>query len=117
MKRLVLLLAMLTLTLTGYGIGVEQYIPIGQSPGVSGKLSKQGVIKSLYSRPKYEDKVTFIQLEGTGGFLEMNHFTTVIYLDFSKCKLPNKVGNWSNIRVGTYVEVFVKRQWIKAQQC
>ena len=78
----------------------ERYIPIGRSPGVSGKLSYIGTIRA------YDPGQRTITLNGqaepkTVSITER----TRIWLDRSKIKKTNVVGDTSALHVGRRTEV------------
>ena len=105
----VVLLAGVLVVLCGYGMGTEQYIPIGQSPGVSGVQSVQGTIV-------LRENETHGICVGTVG----EHYCALvpaelpIYLDRSARQEPNELGTWSDLAVGQYVEWFPGK-WLKIQ--
>jgi hypothetical protein len=118
MKRIWSLLAMLV-CLTGYGEGVEVYIPIGQSPGVSGKLSAMGRITAVV-RPTATQTGLIAVTDGnfTKWFVMVHH--TVIYLDRNSVKKTNTVGTFADLKFGMLAEVNPRKgttiaKWIKVE--
>jgi len=95
----------------------EMFIPIGQSPG----LSKEGsVIGALESVDPEKRSVTVASLSGaqTVGITDR----TMIWLDLSQQKQPNRTGAISDLQQGRKVEVKVRKgepkavaEWIKVQ--
>jgi len=99
----------------------EIFIPIGESPGVSGLYSKIGTVSSLS-----EDEQTFILLDS----LQQSHNVIVtdsssIWLDCTMIKEKNVAGSFSDIKEGILLEVKYFRaadssytdiaEWIKIQ--
>ena len=95
--------------MSGYGAGTEQFIPIGHSPGVSGKLSVQGVIAKADSATKFLCVDTKTDLYCTNYSHAM-----AVYLDRSTQLLPNTIGGWADLVPGKYVEIY-PRKWIKVR--
>ena len=95
----------------------EQFIPIGQSHGVSGKLSVIGEIDS------YDEglRVLTVSAEtGTESVTLTDH--TFIWLDRSELKQANVAGATADLEKGRKVEVKMKEQegqqiaeWVKVQ--
>ena len=95
----------------------EMFIPIGQSPG----LSKEGsVIGTLESVDQEKRSVTVAGLSGaqTVGITDR----TMIWLDMSRQKQPNRNGAINDLQQGRKVEVKVRKgepkavaEWIKVQ--
>ena len=96
----------------------ELYIPVGQSPGLSGKHTRVGKIVQV--NPS-NNTITMADAAGT-------HSVSIapgtrIYLDRSKAGLPNSQGSLTDCKAGDPVEVkFVdnKRgkpaEWVKVQK-
>ena len=82
----------------------EQYIPIGQSPGLSGKYT---VIGKLQSVNPQEQTCTVADTTGaTSGALNVRITErTKIWLDRSKLQQPNLEGTIADLRPGATVEV------------
>jgi len=95
----------------------EMYIPIGQSPGVSGKSSLMGAIE--WVNPQ---KHTLAVL-GPSGIQEiLLTDRTRIWLDRTQARLPNLTGTLANLHKGLKVEVKFRdadqkrvAEWIKVQ--
>ena len=96
----------------------EQYVPLGQSPGVSGTLTVIGTIDAIDAATKT------ITVAGSSGSSSVRVAQqTKIWLDRSKIKQVNLVGAFSDLAAGQTVEVkFVdsdRRQiadWIKVER-
>jgi hypothetical protein len=95
----------------------EMFIPIGQSPGLSGKES---VIGTLESVDQGKGMVTITSPSGT----QTVRFTdrTLIWLDRSLQKQPNQNGAIADLQQGRTVEIKVRKgepktvaEWIKVQ--
>lgn len=92
----------------------ERYIPIGASPGISGKYSYQGKIVGIG-----EDRT--VTIEETGG--ERHTVTirddTAIWLDRTRRRLENVVGTYADCQVGRRAEIMYRHDdpgiaaWIK----
>ncbi len=78
----------------------EVFIPIGKSPGVSGKYSMICKVETI----KVSDSIMAIRQESGNMNLKMTE-QTKIYLDKSKLKLQNEKGTWSDIKPGMTMEV------------
>ena len=96
----------------------ELFIPVGQSPGISGKLSFIGKCGSITPR----DSVVSFMEQGGMKSCRMN-YCTAIYLDRSKLKLTNTKGSLADIKPGSIIEVKLVDnkpngliEWIKVQQ-
>ncbi len=96
----------------------EIYIPIGQSPGVSGKYSIIGKIEAINLN---DSTVTIIQDAGSKVNVKITPGCT-IYLDKNKLKMSNKKGYCANIKPGMRTEAKYKDnkpgnklEWIKVQ--
>ena len=78
----------------------EQYIPIGQSPGLSGKHTVIGKLQSVNPQEKT------CTVAGTTGALNVRITErTKIWLDRSKLRQPNLTGTLADLRPGATVEV------------
>jgi hypothetical protein len=95
----------------------EIYIPIGQSPGLSGKGSLIGTLASV---DRGNRMVTVSSPSGT----QTVRFTdrTLIWLDRSLQKQPNQNGAIADLQQGRTVEIKVRKgepkmvaEWIKVQ--
>ena len=95
----------------------EVFIPIGKSPGVSGKYSMICKVEMV----KTKDSVMTINQES--GVMNLNLTEqTKVYLDKSKLKLQNTKGTLADIKPGRTMEVkYVDNKpnnpvdWIKVQ--
>jgi len=94
----------------------EKFIPIGMSPGVSGKSSYQGSITAVDSAAK-----TFsMQTDGDNKIIGVAA-TTRIWLDRSKSRKSNLDGGFGALETGSTVEVLLdpgdptKAVWIKIE--
>ena len=81
----------------------EQFIPIGKSPGVSGKVTVMGNIESL-------DSTTYsLRIKLSDGSPQtvsiLRQGKTIIYIDKSNRGETNSTGNWQDLKPGLLVEV------------
>lgn len=78
----------------------EQYIPIGQSPGISGKYSTIGVIED------YDPVTHAVRVRSDAGMVtySMNEQTS-IYIDRNASKRTNLKGSYSDCTPGRRVEI------------
>jgi hypothetical protein len=95
------------------------FIPVGQSPGVSGKYTVVGKIKSISAQNQ------ILTIAGSAG----THTATItsrtkIWLDRSTLRLANRSGTFSDCREGQTVEIKYEdpkqmgrgaAEWIKIQ--
>ena len=95
----------------------EMYIPIGQSPGVSGKSSLIGTIDSVNLQ-----KQTLAVSGLTGIQAVVLTERTRIWLDRTQARLSNQVGTLANLQKGLKVEVKFRdadqkriAEWVKVQ--
>ena len=94
----------------------EQYIPIGQSPGVSGTYSYVGRIIAVDS-----GRQTISVDDRRGVHLIKVVESTSIWFDRSKSNRQNRVASYSDCRVGAKVEVMYEpgdrttASWIKIE--
>jgi len=93
----------------------EVFIPIGKSPGVSGKYSMICTVQTI----QVNDSIMTMKQESGTMTLKITEQTKV-YLDKSKLKLQNKKGTVADIKPGMTMEVkYVDNQpgnsvdWIK----
>ena len=78
----------------------ERYIPIGQSPGISGMYAYLGEIQSIDA----EDRT--ITVQGAQGSRTIRVTDeTWIYLDRTKQRMTNLVGEWTDLQPGRTVEI------------
>jgi hypothetical protein len=96
----------------------ELYIPIGQSPGLSGKHTLIGKIVQVNALNN-----TITMADAAGAHSVAMAPSTRIYLDKSKAGLPNSQGASTDCKVGDSIEVkFVDNarnkpaEWIKVQK-
>jgi hypothetical protein len=97
----------------------EMYIPVGQSPGLSGKHTMIGKIETINAQGR------ILTIAGSSG----THTATItgrtqIWLDNSKLKLTNQKGTFSDLQKGRIVEVKYEgnepvgkgaAEWVKVQ--
>lgn len=103
MKRSVRVAVLLLLGWTGTAGAqrtTEQYIPIGQSPGISGVRSYIGAITAVDPQRR-----TFTVQDSTGPHTIRVAERTRIWLDRSAERLSNEAGDLTDLRVGRRVEV------------
>ena len=97
----------------------ELFIPIGQSPGLSGKHTMMGRIQSLNASNR---SMTVTDAAGTSITVRPDPRTQV-WLDRSKLKLPNRKGDYTDYRQDLTVEVKYRNndrtagvvEWVKVQ--
>lgn len=78
----------------------ELFIPIGQSPGVSGAHSWIGEIVGTDA----EQRTLTLRVDGSEKAVRLTDATRV-YLDRSKLKQPNRTGGFADLVPGREVEV------------
>lgn len=119
MKRSALLLV-LTMTLVALGMvraqeTTERYIPIGESPGVSGIESVIGTIDAI----DRTGRKMVLAIDGGTTTVGLDDDTR-FYVDRSKAGLPNLTGNFEDCRVGRLVEVRTGddgiAEWVKVER-
>ena len=94
----------------------EQFIPIGQSPGISNKLSYIGNIIEI---DRAANTLLVRSNRGTKTISVLS--STRFWLDRSKIKQPNLVASFNDCKVGSRVEVKHDRNdsntadWIKIE--
>jgi hypothetical protein len=98
----------------------EQFIPVGQSPGLSGKSTVIGKLQSVNPREQ-----TCAVAGATGPLNVKVTERTKIWLDRSKLQQPNVTGTFADLRPGATVEVKPEgsqrgvssgpAEWIKVQ--
>lgn len=94
----------------------ERYIPIGQSPGISGKYSTVGVVKSL---DRAAGTVTVDNERGETRYTIDKD--THIWVDRNRWKLKNLTGSYKDCEVGVKVEIMYRHDnktvadWIKVE--
>ena len=96
----------------------ELYIPIGQSPGLSGEYTVLGKIDQVNLQGQ-----TLKMSGASGSYTVKLTEGTAIYLDRSKVKRPNSYGTLADCNVGDTVEVKFEDnsrnkpiEWIKVQK-
>jgi len=78
----------------------EQFMPVGQSPGLSGKYTVIGTVQAVNVR---DQTVTIAGPSGTRSAKVTER--TRIWLDRSKIQQPNVKGTFADLRTGATVEV------------
>jgi len=116
--RLAIVVVLLGSTLEAFGQeATEMFIPIGQSPGLSGKGSLIGTLESVDPGKRM---VTISSSLGaqTVGITDR----TLIWLDRSQQRQPNQNGAINDLQKGRKVEVKLRKgepkavaEWIKVQ--
>lgn len=96
----VILLAVLAARPVDAQKATEQFIPIGQSPGVSGVLSYIGEIES---RDAQNNTVTVSGAEGSRTFSITD--STRIWIDRSSQEMTSLIGERDALQVGRRIEV------------
>ena len=97
----------------------EMFIPTGQSPGLSGKVTVMGKIEAINPQERS------ITIAGPSATLSARVTDrTQIWLDRSKLRQTNQAGTFADLRVGRTVEVKYEgaqhrgegpAEWIKVQ--
>lgn len=99
----------------------EMFIPIGQSPGLTSKISVIGTIDTI------DSPAQTIAITGPSGrWSATTTDRTKIWLDKSKLRLPNQKGTFADLQTGRLVEVKYEdpdgrssgkgpAEWIKVQ--
>jgi len=96
----------------------ELYIPVGQSPGLSGKYTVMGKIDQVNSQNQT------LKMSGpSGSYTVKLTENTAIYLDWSNVKRTNTYGTLADCKAGDTVEVKFEDnsrnkpiEWIKVQK-
>ena len=95
----------------------EIYIPVGQSPGLSGKYTTIGSVSTINAPEK-----TVIMSNSVGTYTIKIADETRIWLDKSLLKIKNETGNFEAIEEGMLIEVKYKNnkpensvEWVKVQ--
>jgi hypothetical protein len=78
----------------------ERFIPIGQSPGASVKMSRIGAVTSVDARTR-----SFVMEGADGRYSVSVPDRARIWLDRSRQKQTNLTGTFEDIKVGRRVEV------------
>ena len=96
----------------------EVFIPIGKSPGASGKTTKMGKVESVRTQ---DYSVTMTLGDQTKATIKVEK-NTAIYLDKTSLKQPNTTGKWEDIKPGLVMEAKYSDinkggacEWIKVQ--
>jgi hypothetical protein len=105
MNRRIALLFVCTVALLGQPLAhgqreTERYIPIGQSPGVSGKTTRIGIVHAVDARAR-----SFVLVAPEGRYTVAVTARTRIWLDRHRQKLTALTGSVADLRVGRRVEV------------
>lgn len=115
MKLVFSLLASLTMASALGHIGTERYIPIGQSPGVSGKTSYIGQIESADVATR-----TMTMSSDKGTYRVRMNDETRIYVDRSSQRKTNLRGGYEDCQPGRRIEVKFRNndpdqpaEWVK----
>jgi hypothetical protein len=97
----------------------EMFIPLGQSPGLSGKVTVMGKIETIQAKDRT------IAIAGPSGSLTAKITDrTKIWLDRSRLKLTNQTGTFGDLKKDQTVEVLYEgaerkdkaaADWIKVQ--
>ncbi len=78
----------------------ERFIPLGESPGVSGKLTAIGTIVAV------DPEMRQIELEGTGGRASVTlRDSTSIWIDRHQLGLASTTGSFDDCHAGRVAEV------------
>jgi len=95
----------------------ERYIPIGQSPGLSGKYTKMGNIEAVSAQER-----ALTMSDPSGSYSVQLAEDTHIWLDKSKLGSTNEVGAVSDLQAGRRIEVKYKdndpqgaAEWVKVE--
>ncbi|NIR49418.1 hypothetical protein GWO43_13005 [candidate division KSB1 bacterium] len=78
----------------------ERFIPIGESPGLSGKHTVIGTVDEVNKQTQ-----TITVSDSSGSFTAKITDETRIWLDRSHLKLTNKMGAFTDIQMGRLIEV------------
>jgi hypothetical protein len=111
----IIVFAMATVTLAEKA--TELYIPVGKSPGLSGKYSATGRIEQV----NYQ-KNTLTMSSGSHTYPVSVTERTMIYLDRSKMGQSNLYGSFADCKKGMMIEVRFEKdergrpaEWIKLE--
>lgn len=111
---LILVVCFLCINLASGQQATEVYIPIGESPGVSGHASLRGVILSI----DYATRSMEIQLSDRSRTVSMNDLTRY-YLDRTGRRQSNSIGTLHDCESGRAVEVNMSgdgtAEWVKIE--
>ncbi len=78
----------------------EMFVPLGQSPGLSGKVTIIGSIETISARNR-----TIVVTGSAGSWSVQVTKRTQIWLDRSKLRLSNQNGTFADLHKGRLVEV------------
>ena len=88
----------------GVGVGAQEatelFIPIGQSPELSDRVTVIGTVESVDAA----EKTIVVKTDSGSASAEITE-KTKIYLDRSKRKESNRYGSFDDLKVGARVEV------------
>ena len=97
-------IAFSALVSVGMAVGVQQatemFIPIGQSPNLSNKVTVMGTIESVNA----ETRTIVVKSDGGSATATITE-KTKIFLDRSQRKEPNRYGAFEDLERGARVEV------------
>ena len=118
LMKIIVALFLLTLNHTTYGQkATEIYIPVGKSPGLSGKYTTIGIVNSINAPDK-----TIIMSNSVGTYTIKIADETIVWLDNSQLKIKNVTGTFEAIEEGKLIEVKYKYnkpentvEWLKVQ--
>lgn len=122
MRRLFIAAALLVVLLAGYSFAhgqkqTERYIPLGQSPGLSGKFTQIGTIAATDPAAR----TLTLALADRRRTVTVTE-RTLIWLDRSRLKQTTLVGSYSDLQLGRRVEVKYEdperagvAEWIKVE--
>jgi hypothetical protein len=118
LMRIVATIFVIGIIQTTYGQkATEIFIPVGQSPGLSGKYTTLGTVNAVN-----EEEKTIIMSDSVETYTIKISDETMIWLDQSLLKLKNKTGSFESIKEGMLVEVKYLHnkpesavEWIKVQ--
>jgi len=95
----------------------EIFIPVGKSPGLSGKYTTIGTVDTVNTHNR-----TIVMHDSAASYNVKITDSTKVWLDQSKLKASNKTGSFADIKKGLLVEVMYKGEkhdgavaWIKVQ--
>jgi hypothetical protein len=79
----------------------ELYLPFGKSPGLSGKFTLIGTIAEINP----QDQTLTLMTGASGTYTVTTTEYTLIFIDKSKLRQPNRYGTYSDFKTGMRVEV------------
>ena len=118
LMKIAIMIFLLAVNHTTYGQkATEIYIPVGQSPGLSGKYTTIGTVSTINAPEK-----TVIMSNSVGTYTIKIADETRIWLDKSLLKIKNETGTFEAIEEGMLIEVKYKYnkpenavEWVKVQ--